>query len=79
MSMADRAAATACSSTPAPPACSPRRPGRAAYVIGDGTITDSSGTLNTSFTALERVAFSTVGSGDFDDIIDASGFVPAHG
>ena len=53
--------------------------GARTYTIGNGTITDSSGTLDTSFTAVERVAFSTVGNGDFDDIIDASGFVSAHG
>jgi Ca2+-binding RTX toxin-like protein len=47
------------------------------YTIGASTITDSSGTLNTSFTQVERIAFSTVGNGDFDDVVDASGFVSA--
>ena len=48
------------------------------YTIGANSITDSSGTLNTSFTAVERIAFSTVGNGDFDDVIDASVFVSGH-
>jgi Ca2+-binding RTX toxin-like protein len=53
--------------------------GARTYTIGATTITDSSGTLNTSFTQVERIAFSTVGNGDFDDVIDASAFVSAHG
>jgi hypothetical protein len=52
--------------------------GARTYTIGATTITDSSGTLNTSFTAVERIAFSTVGNGDYDDVIDASGYVSGH-
>ena len=50
--------------------------GARTYTIGANSITDSSGTLNTSFTGVERIAFSTVGNGDFNDTIDASGLVP---
>jgi Ca2+-binding RTX toxin-like protein len=52
--------------------------GARTYTIGAGTITDSSGTLNTSFVGVERIAFSTVGNGDFNDTIDASGLAIFH-
>lgn len=52
--------------------------GARTYTIGASTITDSSGALNTSFTAVERIAFSTIGNGDFDDVIDASAYASAH-
>ena len=48
------------------------------YTIGANSITDSSGALNTSFLGVERINLSTVGNGDFDDTIDASGFVSGH-
>ena len=41
--------------------------GARTYTIGANSITDSSGTLNTSFTGVERIVFSTVGNGDFND------------
>ena len=53
--------------------------GARTYTIGANSITDSSGTVNTSFTGVERIAFSNVGNGDFNDIINASGFVSTHG
>jgi hypothetical protein len=52
--------------------------GSRTYTIGASTITDSSGTLNTSFSAVERIAFSNVGNGDYDDVIDASAYVSGH-
>ena len=52
--------------------------GARTYTIGANSITDSSGTLNTSFVNVERIAFSTVGNGDFNDVIDASGYSSAH-
>ncbi len=52
--------------------------GARTYVIGASSITDSSGTLNTSFTSVERINLSTVGNGDFDDTIDARGFVSTN-
>ena len=52
--------------------------GARTYVLGANSLTDSSGTINTSFTGIERVLLSTVGNGDYDDVIDASGFSSAH-
>ncbi|HEX2804092.1 MAG TPA: hypothetical protein VHN55_08960, partial [Sphingomicrobium sp.] len=48
------------------------------YTIGANSITDSSGTINTSFTGIERILFLTVGNGDFDDVIDVSGYYSGH-
>ena len=52
--------------------------GARTYAIGSNRITDSSGTLNTTFTGVERIAFSNVGNGNFNDTIDASGFVSTN-
>ncbi|MCY7338810.1 MAG: hypothetical protein LH465_02470 [Sphingomonas bacterium] len=44
------------------------------YTIGANTVADSSALLNTSFSSVENITFSTVGAGNFADTIDASGF-----
>lgn len=52
--------------------------GPRSITIGANSVTDSSGSLNTIFTGVERIALNTMGAGDFNDSIDASGFVSAH-
>jgi Ca2+-binding RTX toxin-like protein len=53
--------------------------GSRTYTITSTKITDSSGTLNTTFTGIESVSLSTVGAGNFGDTVDASAFAPAAG
>ena len=45
------------------------------YVITSTSILDGSGELNTSFSSVERLTFSTIGAGDFGDTVDASNYV----
>jgi hypothetical protein len=52
--------------------------GARTYIIGADSITDSSGSINTSFANVERITFSTYGNGNFDDVIDASAFTSTN-
>jgi Ca2+-binding RTX toxin-like protein len=51
------------------PATGPRT-----YIITTTSATDSSGTLNTSMTGIERISFAAFSNGDYGDTFDASGF-----
>ncbi|MCY7338854.1 MAG: hypothetical protein LH465_02700, partial [Sphingomonas bacterium] len=53
--------------------------GARTFTIGAGTVTDSGATINTSFSSVENITLSTVGAGNFADIIDASGFTTILG
>src|SRR5690349_8955358 len=52
--------------------------GSRTYLITGTSVTDSSGTINTTMTGVERVTLSTVGNGDFNDVIDASGWTSTN-
>lgn len=47
------------------------------YTIGADRMFDASGALNTSFLRVEAISFSTVGTGDHNDTIDARQFASA--
>jgi Ca2+-binding RTX toxin-like protein len=49
--------------------------GSRTYTVTVNSITDSSGTINTSFTGIERIYLDLRGTGDFGDIIDVTGFI----
>jgi Ca2+-binding RTX toxin-like protein len=52
--------------------------GAQTYIIGPNSVTNSSGTVATTFTSVERIALNLAGTGDHNDIVDASGFVSSN-
>jgi Ca2+-binding RTX toxin-like protein len=52
--------------------------GARTYVLTADHVGDSSGTLNSDFSNIERVWLDTVGTGNFNDTIDASGFASGN-
>ncbi|QNN64476.1 hypothetical protein H9L12_09110 [Sphingomonas rhizophila] len=47
------------------------------YTVTATLVTDGAGLLNTSMTSVERITLNTTGTGDYDDVINASGFTSA--